>query len=187
MKMKYLMFASLLAGALFVTSCDNDDPEPESEEEVITTLTMTFSPVSGGSDVVFQFQDPDGDGGNAPTITNGTLAANTGYSVSIGLLNESEDPAEDIGEEVAEEADEHQFFFQVTNGLNLSFAYSDVDSEGNPIGLETLFTAGDPSTGTLRVILRHEPDKNATDVSIGDITNAGGETDIEVDFDVTIQ
>jgi len=37
------------------------------------------------------------------------------------------------------------------------------------------------------VTLRHQPDKGAIGVSDGDITNAGGETDIEVLFDVIIE
>ena len=36
-------------------------------------------------------------------------------------------------------------------------------------------------------MLRHEPDKSAAGVSSGDITNAGGETDIEVSFNVIIE
>ena len=44
-----------------------------------------LDPQGGGSPVVFQFRDPDGEGGNAPTITSGALAANTTYSVSLGF------------------------------------------------------------------------------------------------------
>ena len=69
----------------------------------------------------------------------------------------------------------------------MNYMYEDEDGDGNPIGLETTMITGDPSTGTLTVILRHEPDKNADGVSDGDITNAGGETDIEVDFPVVIK
>ena len=43
-----------------------------------------------------------------------------------------------------------------------------------------------PGNGTITVILRHEPDKDASGVSNGDITNAGGETDIEVVFNVEV-
>jgi hypothetical protein len=35
--------------------------------------------------------------------------------------------------------------------------------------------------------LRHEPNKDALNVASGEITNAGGETDIEVSFPVTIK
>ena len=37
-------------------------------------------------------------------------------------------------------------------------------------------------SASMTVILRHEPDKAGAGVSDGDITNAGGETDIEVTF-----
>jgi hypothetical protein len=66
-------------------------------------------------------------------------------------------------------------------------AYGDVDGNGKPLGLQTTVVTGDVSTGTLTITLRHEPDKSAAGVSGGDLTNAGGETDIEVTFDVTVQ
>lgn len=184
-RFKYL-FAIPLIAVVSLTSCEKDDPEVPNEEELITTVTYTLTPTGGGSAVEFQFQDLDGDGGNAPVITNGTLEANTTYTGSITLLNEAETPAEDITEEVEEEAEEHQLFFTVATA-NATVVYTDADGNGNPIGLATTVTTGDASTGTLTVTLRHEPDKGATDVSDGDITNAGGETDIEVTFDVTIQ
>ncbi|MCH2081856.1 MAG: type 1 periplasmic binding fold superfamily protein [Saprospiraceae bacterium] len=188
MKLRSLMF-SLLVGLLFIgfTSC-NDDPEEEPEEELITNMNLIFTPISGGDALTFTFEDLDGqDGGNAPIITGATLTASTSYSVFIELFNEAETPTKNIGDEVAEEADEHQFFFQVSGSLNLSVAYSDTDNQGNPIGIETLMTTGDPSSGTLNVTLRHEPNKNAENVSAGDISNAGGSTDIEADFDVRIE
>ena len=119
-------------------------------------------------------------------ITLDTLAANTTYMGTITLLNEQEDPAEDITEEVEEEALEHQFFFQTTvSGLSVS--YNDEDSEGNPIGLSTNVTTTNSGSGTLTITLRHQPDKSAANVSDGDITNAGGETDISVTFDVLVE
>ena len=176
----------LLSTTLLISSCGKD-PDPVNEEEVITTLTMTWTPQGSGSPVVFQFRDPDGEGGNAPTITSGALAANTTYSVSLELLNETETPAEDITEEILDEGTEHQFFFGLTEGITLTFSYADTDANGAPIGLETTMTTGDAATGKLQVTLRHEPDKGATGVAQGDITNAGGETDIQVEFDLVIQ
>jgi len=145
-----------------------------------------LTPNGGGDDVVLTFNDPDGDGGTAATITGGTLAANETYAGSIELLNETETPAEDVTEEIAEEDDEHQFFFQ-SDIAGLAVAYGDTDGDGNPLGLKITVTTVDAGTGTLTVTLRHEPDKNASGVAEGDITNAGGETDIEVDFPVEVQ
>ena len=48
-------------------------------------------------------------------------------------------------------------------------------------------TTGDASSGDVTVILRHEPDKEADGVSDGDVTNAGGETDVEVTFDADVE
>ena len=51
----------------------------------------------------------------------------------------------------------------------------------------TTLTTGEAGTGTLSIILRHEPAKDASGVSDGQIANAGGETDIEVSFNITIE
>ena len=171
---------------LFITSCKKDDPIIENEEELITTLIYTLTPEAGGAPVVLSFQDLDGDGAITPIITGGTLAANTSYNGSLQLLNESVNPAEDITVEVQEEAEDHQFFFQ-NNISGLSIAYTDEDENGHPIGLSSKISTTGSGSGTITVTLRHEPIKTAPGVSSGDITNAGGETDIEVAFDVVVQ
>ena len=108
--MKIFKYA-LLAIPFLYFSCDddNDTPEPINEEEVITTMTVTLVNHQNGSDVVtMQTQDLDGDGPNEPVITvSGPLTAGTSYAGSIVWLNEMEDPAENITEEIVEEQDEH--------------------------------------------------------------------------------
>ncbi len=182
--MKNFIYLSLLACALTFTSCD-DDPEVENPEELITTVIATLS---GGDtpDVVLRFEDTDGDGGNEATITGGTLAANSSYSLELQFLDESTSDVEDITEEIAEEDDEHQVFLAF-GGLNATWTYNDQDGSGNPLGLSTTVTTGDAGTGTLTITLIHEPEKSASGVSEGDITNAGGETDVEVTFPVVIE
>jgi len=184
-KLKLFSYLFLFVAALSFTSCgDDDEMEPENEEEVITTLVYTLT--SGADVATFRFTDLDGDGGNAPVVTVDNLAANTTYIGAIVLLNESETPAEDITAEVREEDADHQMFFEVS-GANVTVAYTDQDDDGNPVGLASTLTTGDASTGTLKITLRHEPDKSASGVSGGSIDNAGGETDIEVTFDVNVQ
>ncbi len=171
-------------------SCEKNDPIIPNQEELITTLIYTLSPVAGGDDVILKFQDIDGDGGNAPTITADTLATNTTYNANIRLLNESENPAEEITDEINEEKEEHQFFFSKLSGLStleINYHNDDVDANSNPVGLSTIVTTNDTSSGQLQITLRHLPNKTAANVSDGEITNAGGETDIEVDFNVVIE
>jgi hypothetical protein len=176
----------LTAALLLITSCSKDDPEVPNEEEVITTLRYVLTPNSGGMPVSMTFQDLDGDGGNAPIITGGTLDANTSYNGALTLLNETETPVEDITEEIEEEGVEHQFFFS-SSLATLSVNYNDVDMNNKPIGLTTLVQTGASGAGDLTITLRHEPNKNAAGVISGDITNAGGETDIEVTFPISVQ
>lgn len=179
-----ILFLSALAFTL--TSCGDDDPVVVNEEEVITTLTVTLTPDGGGSTVTLQSRDLDGDGPNRPVITDGTLLRNTVYTASIVVLNETETPAENKNAEITKEADEHQFFYQVTNNL-ATFAYSDVDGNDRPLGLTfTVTTGSTEGSGNLTITLIHEPNKTASGVSAGNITNAGGETDIQVVFPITV-
>lgn len=168
---------------------DDDEPVPVNEEEVITTMTITLlQQGGGGSPVILQTRDLDGDGPNPPVVTvSGSLSVEQDYNGTIELLNETASPPEDIAEEVQAEGDEHQFFFLAGGSLDVDTGYADQDSNGDPIGLEFTLAAGAASTGTLTVILRHQPDKAAAGVSDGDITNAGGETDLSQDFSLEIQ
>ena len=187
--MKTIKLLSILfIASLVFTSCkDDDDLEPINEEEVITTLKATLTPIGGGTTVVLQSQDMDGDGPNTPVISvSGTLAINTSYAGIVEVLNELESPAEDITEEVLEEALEHQFFFTPTNNV-ASIEYNDTDADGNPIGVEFTLTTSDAGSGNLTITLIHEPNKSGVDVSSGDITNAGGENDIEATFPIIVQ
>ena len=181
--MKFFKYA-LLASTLIFASCSDDDdntPDPVNEEEVITTLTVTLD--SGSDTVVMQYQDLDGDGPDAATVTvSGSLTANTDYDGSIVLLNETESPAENVTEEIEEEDDEHQFFYTVGSGLDVATDYANFDGDGNPLGTLFVLNVGSASSGGLTFTLRHEPNKPNTGLE-----NAGGSTDIEVTFDVTVE
>ncbi|PWL30336.1 hypothetical protein [uncultured Roseivirga sp.] len=170
------------------TACDSDDPEPVNEEELITTVELTFTNDNDASDVVSaSFTDLDGEGGNDPIIDNISLMANATYTLTVKFLNEEETPAEDITEEVEEEDDEHQVFYIATGVNGFTYSYNDADDNQNPLGLEGTVTTGAAGDGSLRVVLVHEPNKTASGVSAGDITNAGGEADIDVTFNLSIQ
>lgn len=181
---KLKALTTTLVFSLFIFACSNDD-QPVNEEEVITTVIATF--IGGGEIITLTSRDLDGDGPNPPEITvSGPFNNGVTYVGSLTFLNELETPVEDITIEIEEEDDEHQIFFQINNNLG-TFAYTDADANGNPLGLSFSFTAQNAGTGQLTITLRHEPNKNAPGVAAGDITNAGGETDAEVTFNVTVQ
>ncbi|WP_440881234.1 type 1 periplasmic binding fold superfamily protein [Tenacibaculum sp. C7A-26P2] len=189
--MKHIkLLAILFISTLTFTACSDDDettPEPEHEEELITTMKIELTPESGNGTVIFTSTDLDGDGGEDPKIVAPNLAANTTYKGSITLLNENESPADNITDEVKEEAEEHQFFY-IVKDLNSTFTYTgQKDANNNPIGIDFELKTGNAGTGSYTFILRHEPNKTADGVSNNDITNAGGETDIEAVFGVTIE
>jgi hypothetical protein len=184
MKKSIYYIALLLGFAATFTACD-DDVQIPNEEELITTLKYTLTPVGGGDAIEFSYTDLDGDGGTAPVIVGEILAASTTYTGVLTILNESVSPVENITEEIEAEDEEHQFFFTTTvSGAFIT--YSDTDGDGNPIGLATTLTTGAAGSGSLTITLRHEPIKSALNVAEGDITNAGGETDIEVSFPFTV-
>ena len=176
------LLAILFISVFTFTACsdDDDDHDHDSEEELITTVKYTLT---NGSDVVtLKFSDPDGDGPIEPVYDIvGDLTANSTYTGMIELLNETESPAEDITEEVKEEADEHEFFY-TSDVSGLSINKTDTDGNGNPLGVETSLTTLGAGLGTLTIVLKHEPTKP----NDGSSSSAGGSTDVEITFDVTI-
>lgn len=178
-KASIVAFSSI---ALFSCSDDDDAPEAVNEEEVITTVTINLTPIAGGDAITLTSQDLDGDGPNPPVVTVENLAANTTYNGTITLLNETESPAEDITEEVADEDDHHQFFYTVSGSIN-NTTYSDTDENGNPVGIMFTLSTGDVGAATLGVTLRHEPKKPNN----GTLADAGGATDVDQSFSLTVE
>ena len=175
-------FYALLTLAMLGCSDDDTTPEIINEDELITTVILTLTPDSGDQ-VVLTTVDLDGDGPDEPVTTVvGNFSQNTQYQGAVQFLNETEDPAEDITEEVIEEADEHQVFYTVSEGLNITTTYQDFDSNDNPLGVNITLETGEASSGSLTVTLRHEPVKPNDGLE-----SAGGETDIATSFDVTIE
>ncbi|MEO0722974.1 MAG: T9SS type A sorting domain-containing protein [Bacteroidota bacterium] len=171
---------------------DPDAPPCENEEEVITDVTLTFTPTGGGPVVQAAAQDPDGEGPLDLQILDAiNLNLSTEYTLTVELFNSIE--GEDITEEIMEEDDEHQFFFEFTNDFFASptgdgnadnrdddINYNDMDENGLPVGLSTNWTAGDMmNSGTFRIVLKHQPGIKSDMSTIND-----GGTDIDLTFDI---
>ena len=182
--MKTLKFltVALVASSLFIGCSKDDNPQPVNEEELITTMTVTLQPEGGGTDLILEFRDLDGDGPEEPEIQNGILDEGVTYSGSIVLLNEAVEEVENITEEVEMENLEHQFFYTIGSGLDVSTSDENLDDEGNILGTEFTLTAGAVSSGELTFTLVHEPTKPNNGLE-----SAGGETDISVTFDVSVE
>ncbi|MGL5891528.1 MAG: type 1 periplasmic binding fold superfamily protein [Bacteroidia bacterium] len=184
------VFIFAAAATVLITGCKKDDdqvtvpPPVINGQEIINSLQLLVTDSATGNPVdTVIFLDPDGDGSGVPTIWDTLrLQASTTYLVDVILLNTLESPADTVSNEVANEADEHQFFFSFT-GATITHTY--LDNDGGtpplPVGLINKFRTGVASTGTTQVILKHQPD------GIKDGNVATGDTDIDVTFQTIIQ
>ena len=164
-----------------VAGFDNNGGVPINEEEFFSTVNIQLT-TDAGDEVNLTWQDLDSDGPNEPIITvSGEFNTNSYYFGSITVLNETNDPVINYTEEILEEAEEHQFFYQFSEGLDMTSQYSDQDSNGNPVGIQFTLTTGSAGSGDFTVELRHEPMKPNNGLD-----NAGGETDIQISFPVVI-
>tara|TARA_B110000503_G_C7124246_1_gene403858 strand:+ start:804 stop:1361 length:558 start_codon:yes stop_codon:yes gene_type:complete len=177
-----LTFIALVALIFTFNACKDivDTPPNPNEEELITTVELTFINENNLNDVrVFKFADPDGDGGNTPTITDSiVLAANSSYSLAVRFLDESKSPVEDITTEIVAEAIDHLICY-ITPG-DLMITITDKDANKLNLGLAaTVKTQGAEST-SLTIRLMHQPNQKNGNCDIG-------ETDVEITFITTIE
>jgi len=200
---KNLQLLAILFSVIIIIGCSKDDdvaPEEENEVEVFTDVTLVFTNTADVNDVVTaSAQDPDGTGIQELQILDAiTLAADTEYKLTYEILN-ALDPAdiEDIGSEILEEDNEHQFFFSFTENVfanptgngNIDAAadpinYNDADENGNPVGLSSTWTTSSTASSgaSFTVRLQHQPDvKTATSGS------NDGDTDFALTFALNIE
>ncbi|WP_281615740.1 hypothetical protein [Flammeovirga sp. SubArs3] len=198
------------------TSCDDseDIPPEEHDHETITDVKLIFTNTQDANDVVTaSAQDEDGEGVKPLEIKDEiTLDANKTYKLTYEILNtlahdhdeheeeeeeehhdeeEHEEHGEDIGAEILEEDDEHQFFYAFTEGAfsdptgdgNIDNAsdpinYDDKDENDLPVGLQTTWTTSEAlNRGEFRVRLMHQPSGLKTETSTAETSDP--------DFDLT--
>ncbi|MEL7005353.1 MAG: GTP cyclohydrolase [Bacteroidota bacterium] len=199
-KFKNYLILGLLASTVLFTACSDDDEAPEEENvvEVFTDVTLIFTNADGGT-VRATAQDPDGVGAQELVVQDEiTLMAGATYTLTYEIQN-ALDPndVEDIGAEILEEDNEHQFFFSFTEGAfsspmgdgNIDTAsepinYDDEDENGWNVGLVTSWTTSSEtlSGGTFRVRLQHQPDVKMATTGSND-----GDTDFDLSFVLNIQ
>lgn len=191
-KLRRLLAALFIFSVVFACS-EAEAPEEENETEVFTDVELIFT-AEDGSVVRALAQDPTGGLGlnSSFTVQPITLKSNTTYTLTFELLNRLVAPVENVQEEIVDEDDEHQIFFEFTNGAfssptgngniqnrNGEINYLDFDRNSLPVGLRTRWTtAGLLQNGTFRVWLAHQP---------GVKTPTSTANDGDVDFDITFQ
>jgi hypothetical protein len=193
-----------LSSLLCVVAACSDNGGAINENEVITTITLAFAPSGGGPSVTATFNDPDGDGGQPPTVDPISLASGTSYAMTVRFQNQLESPPGEITDEVRDEADDHQVFFtgSAINGpatsaptAPLTHSYADTDAGGLPVGLANTIVAA-TGAGQLILTLRHMPPVNgvaakvaglAAQVKTAGLAALPGATDAQVTFTVTVR
>ena len=196
-----MMMRSIWIATVLAAAC-GDPGGGEDANEFISRVVLTFTPAAGAA-TMFQFDDPDGDGGAAGTSEPVSLTASATFALTVEFLNALETPPEDITLEVRDEAVQHQVFFtgtavvgpaSTTGSGPLTHSYTDTDANGFPVGLTNSVTTA-AGSGELIVTLRHMPPeeppvKSSTtvmEVKTGGVDSIGGSTDAQVNFAVTVQ
>jgi hypothetical protein len=179
-------------------SCQEAEaPEEENEVEIFTDIELIFT-AEDGTVVRALAEDPTGGlaVNSSFTVQPFTLKANTTYILTFELLNRLVNPVEDVQEEILDEADEHQMFFEFTNNAfaspsgsgniqnrNGEVNYLDFDENNLPLGLRTSWTTGGAlQNGTFRVWLAHQPGVKTATSSAND-----GDVDFDITFEMTIE
>ena len=168
------------------------------DHEAITKVILDITSQADGSEQTINFTDPQtGDGGVDADIE---LVDGTTYTMAMTILNDVEDPIEDITLEILDEQNDHQVFFTgsaITNGI-VTFTYEDEDDNGLPLGLDTTITGATAGEGIMTLTLQHMAEQNgnpvkragmAADVAADGLDGISGEgaPDFTIDFPVNVE
>ena len=182
-KLKHAMIAALIV----LASCKKDDDQPNipqpviNEPENITSVELHFSSLDGTSGFHVDWDDPDGLGGNEPTIDNIVLDSGVTYNVVVSFLDRSGGTSMDLTPEIEEESDEHIVCYSLDAASENALEITSTDTDGTyRIGLNTQWEAKGITSGELTLTLKHQPEAK-------DGTCDPGETDVEVVFPISIQ
>lgn len=188
--MRIIKSLSLLFLSIFLFSaCSDDDsiPVPVNEQEIITDVSLTFTD-SQGKSATYTYTSPQYRtvDYSSPHIQ---LAQGEVYTVSLAFYDKSNpDEVEDITAEVKAEKDEHFVeyrFDQTPVHLTRTDDSSSTNSQGIAIGLLTQWSPSTTGEGHVEVTLIHAPASVSTEDPLGN--HQGGETDAQVEFDLSVQ
>lgn len=178
---KTALFLLISVTCLGWIACKPSTPPDPNEEQLITSVFIALRDSSGiEPNKLFKYRDLDGDGGAAPSdFDTIRLLGNKTYFADLYFLDESKQPADTISKEVVAEADEHLVCFTST-GVSMPIERLDKDGNNLPLGLKSKWKTEAPSSGTLRLVLKHQPgNKNGS--------CDPGSSDIDLLFPLVVQ
>ncbi|MEM9919504.1 MAG: hypothetical protein AAF990_15480, partial [Bacteroidota bacterium] len=162
----------------------------------ITDVTLTFTPVGGGTAVTATANDSDGDGNMSFQVAGPIdLVESTVYDLSIDVQNSINSTNQTT--EIQNGANDYLFFFEFTDSLMTSPAgngnidnradpldYEDSDGNSLPVGLRTEWESEcreGTASGSFRVVLQYQPGtKTATS------TSSMGTTEFDITWDLNV-
>lgn len=210
-------------GLLFSTACSDveapdgchyhgDELHCDDNHGLATTMVLHFTPEGGGDTLSFSWSDPNNDANPVidtiylPDATDHNHHDALTYTLDIEILNELEDPIEDVTVDIEDQADQHQFFFTGSavqsdaTGNNpdaiIAQSYADTDANGLPVGLTSTIDTLAWGSGELTISLRHIPLENgeslktagmAETVATDGVSALPGASDIEVTFPIEVE
>lgn len=180
MKISNFYFAFLLVSLLaLLFSCNGTDDENNvdnfSDPEYIQRLTISLVPTTGGQPFTISFNDSDGPGNDPATYSSDALPIQASFVATIDMRDEN-------GDIINFNKEETQIFFAVSAGLDLTFDYNDMDSNGNAIGLANEVETGNlPSSGDLSIVVKTKVNKPNTGVAV----STPGDVEIDVSIPVS--
>lgn len=175
----------LFAVVLLALSCKSEveNPAPTDDNEAITTITLTLTSQTTPVQTLTATID------NLNTTADLSKAAlslrpNTTYTGALTLLDKTKTPTLNVSDEVKKEANEHLLVYTPAPATLLAVTLTDTDTNPAPgpfpLGLTTQVRTTAAGAGTLKVVLRHQPNaKNGTATP--------GTSDLDVTFPVTVQ
>lgn len=179
----YSLFAAVIISlSAFLYSCKPEEHNHGDEHDAIVKVQLVFTDSATNTAAgTFTWSDPDGIGGNNPTqIDTIQLNASKVYTVALMVYALHDGTHEEnITADILAEKNDHLFVYKNITG-NLSVVVTDKDDNNLPIGIESKWVTGTFSSGSVNVLLRHQP-------GVKDGSETPGDTDVDVTFPVNIQ
>ncbi len=175
MKYKHFFYSLLVLATYTFYSCSGDDSSI-GDVENISTCILTFTDSQNNT---YEFRAQDTIGNSTvdilevePLPANDTLTVTVQVQDDINGIN--------VMNEINAENTEHLFCYIALNNLVALFIDLNPDDNGDNFGSEFRMVTKDPSSGTMRIRLKHKPGKS------DNIPCLTGDIDMEVFFPVTI-